>query len=169
MKTRAAVAIQAGKPLEILEVELAGPKAGEVLVEIKATGICHTDEFTLSGADPEGLFPAILGHEGAGSGGSIPDRASPPSKRAITLFRSTPRSAGSVHPVCPAKQIYARRSAQRRAKALCPTAHHASRSADAAFRLCCFCHSCSSRIPDFAHTFLRVSLEVEIGGLMYRY
>ena len=66
MKTRAAVAIQAGKPLEILEVELAGPKAGEVLVEIKATGICHTDEFTLSGADPEGLFPAILGHEGAG-------------------------------------------------------------------------------------------------------
>ncbi|MDW4549674.1 S-(hydroxymethyl)glutathione dehydrogenase/class III alcohol dehydrogenase [Defluviimonas sp. D31] len=66
MKTRAAVAVQAGKPLEIMEVNLAGPKAGEVLVEIKATGICHTDEFTLSGADPEGLFPAILGHEGAG-------------------------------------------------------------------------------------------------------
>ncbi|MBL6427243.1 MAG: S-(hydroxymethyl)glutathione dehydrogenase/class III alcohol dehydrogenase [Maritimibacter sp.] len=66
MKTRAAVATQAGKPLEIMDVNLAGPKAGEVLVEIKATGICHTDEFTLSGADPEGLFPAILGHEGAG-------------------------------------------------------------------------------------------------------
>ncbi|WP_298495548.1 S-(hydroxymethyl)glutathione dehydrogenase/class III alcohol dehydrogenase [uncultured Maritimibacter sp.] len=66
MRTRAAVAIQAGKPLEVMEVNLAGPKAGEVLVEIKATGICHTDEFTLSGADPEGLFPAILGHEGAG-------------------------------------------------------------------------------------------------------
>ncbi|HPE27232.1 zinc-binding dehydrogenase, partial [Albidovulum sp.] len=66
MRTRAAVAVQAGKPLEIMEVNLAGPKAGEVLVEIKATGICHTDEFTLSGADPEGLFPAILGHEGAG-------------------------------------------------------------------------------------------------------
>ena len=66
MKTRAAVAVQAGKPLEITEVELEGPKAGEVLVEIKATGVCHTDEFTLSGADPEGLFPAILGHEGAG-------------------------------------------------------------------------------------------------------
>jgi S-(hydroxymethyl)glutathione dehydrogenase/alcohol dehydrogenase len=66
MKTRAAVAFAAGKPLEIVEVDLEGPKAGEVLVEIKATGVCHTDEFTLSGADPEGLFPAILGHEGAG-------------------------------------------------------------------------------------------------------
>jgi S-(hydroxymethyl)glutathione dehydrogenase / alcohol dehydrogenase len=66
MKTRAAVALEKGKPLQIMEVDLEGPKAGEVLVEIKATGICHTDEFTLSGADPEGLFPAILGHEGAG-------------------------------------------------------------------------------------------------------
>ena len=66
MRTRAAVAIGAGKPLEIMEVNLEGPKAGEVLVEIKATGICHTDEFTRSGADPEGIFPAILGHEGAG-------------------------------------------------------------------------------------------------------
>ena len=66
MKTRAAVAFEKGKPLEIVEVDLEGPKAGEVLVEVKATGICHTDEFTLSGADPEGLFPAILGHEGAG-------------------------------------------------------------------------------------------------------
>jgi S-(hydroxymethyl)glutathione dehydrogenase/alcohol dehydrogenase len=66
MKTRAAIAFQAGKPLEIAEVTLDGPKAGEVLVEIKATGICHTDEFTLSGADPEGIFPSILGHEGAG-------------------------------------------------------------------------------------------------------
>lgn len=66
METRAAIAYQAGKPLEIETVQLDGPKAGEVLVEIKATGICHTDEFTRSGADPEGLFPAILGHEGAG-------------------------------------------------------------------------------------------------------
>ena len=66
MKTRAAVATAAGKPLEIIDVDLEGPKAGEVLVEIKATGVCHTDEFTRSGADPEGLFPAILGHEGAG-------------------------------------------------------------------------------------------------------
>lgn len=66
MRTKAAVATQAGKPLEVMEVNLEGPKPGEVLIEVKATGICHTDEFTLSGADPEGLFPAILGHEGAG-------------------------------------------------------------------------------------------------------
>ncbi|MGB2509414.1 MAG: alcohol dehydrogenase catalytic domain-containing protein, partial [Candidatus Puniceispirillaceae bacterium] len=66
MKTRAAIAFEAGQPLEIVELDLEGPKQGEVLVEIMATGICHTDEFTLSGADPEGLFPAILGHEGAG-------------------------------------------------------------------------------------------------------
>ena len=66
MRTRAAVAYAAGKPLSVEEVNLEGPKAGEVLVEIKATGICHTDQFTLSGADPEGAFPAILGHEGAG-------------------------------------------------------------------------------------------------------
>src|SRR5215217_5566635 len=66
MKTRAAVAWKAGAPLTIETVDLAGPRAGEVLVEVKATGICHTDAYTLSGADPEGLFPAILGHEGAG-------------------------------------------------------------------------------------------------------
>jgi S-(hydroxymethyl)glutathione dehydrogenase/alcohol dehydrogenase len=66
MDVRAAVAYEAGKPLVIETVQLEGPKAGEVLVEIKATGLCHTDEFTRSGADPEGLFPAILGHEGAG-------------------------------------------------------------------------------------------------------
>jgi S-(hydroxymethyl)glutathione dehydrogenase/alcohol dehydrogenase len=66
MKTRAAVAVAAGKLLEIMEVDLEGPREGEVLVEIKASGVCHTDDFTLSGADPEGLFPSILGHEGAG-------------------------------------------------------------------------------------------------------
>ena len=66
MKVRAALATKAGVPLEITTVDLEGPKAGEVLVEIKATGVCHTDAFTLSGKDPEGLFPAILGHEGAG-------------------------------------------------------------------------------------------------------
>lgn len=66
MKTRAAIAYEAGKPLVVEDVELEGPKAGEVLVEIKASGVCHTDEFTRSGADPEGLFPVILGHEGAG-------------------------------------------------------------------------------------------------------
>src|ERR1700749_3640246 len=66
MKTRAAVAFEAKKPLEIVELELDGPKAGEVLVEIKATGICHTDAYTLDGLDSEGIFPSILGHEGAG-------------------------------------------------------------------------------------------------------
>lgn len=66
MKVRAAVAREAGKPLSLETVDLEGPRAGEVLVEIKATGICHTDEFTLSGGDPEGIFPSILGHEGAG-------------------------------------------------------------------------------------------------------
>src|SRR5476649_138764 len=66
MEVRAAVAFEAGKPLSIERVQLEGPKAGEVLIEVKASGICHTDEFTRSGEDPEGLFPAILGHEGAG-------------------------------------------------------------------------------------------------------
>jgi S-(hydroxymethyl)glutathione dehydrogenase/alcohol dehydrogenase len=66
MKTRAAVARAPGQPLSLETIDIEGPKAGEVLVEIKATGICHTDEYTLSGADPEGLFPSILGHEGAG-------------------------------------------------------------------------------------------------------
>ena len=66
MDVRAAVALEAGKPLSIETVQLEGPRAGEVLVEIKATGLCHTDKFTLSGDDPEGMFPAILGHEGAG-------------------------------------------------------------------------------------------------------
>src|SRR5271155_628113 len=66
MKTKAAIAWKAGAPLTIEEVDLEGPRAGEVLIEVKATGICHTDYYTLSGADPEGIFPAILGHEGAG-------------------------------------------------------------------------------------------------------
>src|SRR5450432_3325566 len=66
VKSRAAIAYAPGKPLVIEEVDLEGPKTGEVLVEIRATGVCHTDEFTRSGADPEGLFPAIFGHEGAG-------------------------------------------------------------------------------------------------------
>ena len=66
METKAAVAFKAGAPLSIETVTLEGPRAGEVMVELKATGICHTDAFTLSGDDPEGDFPAILGHEGAG-------------------------------------------------------------------------------------------------------
>src|SRR3546814_15040891 len=66
MKTRAAVAFEAKKPREIVELDLEGPKAGEVLVEIMATGICHTDAYTLGGFDSEGIFPSVLGHEGAG-------------------------------------------------------------------------------------------------------
>lgn len=66
MKSRAAVAWEAGKPLVIEEIDVAGPKAGEVLVQIVATGVCHTDAYTLSGKDPEGLFPSVFGHEGAG-------------------------------------------------------------------------------------------------------
>jgi len=66
MDVRAAIAHQAGAPLTIETVQLDGPRAGEVLIEVKATGLCHTDEFTRSGADPEGLFPVIFGHEGAG-------------------------------------------------------------------------------------------------------
>ena len=66
MKSRAAVALEAGKPLELVEIDVEGPKAGEVLVKMAATSVCHTDAFTLSGADPEGNFPAVLGHEGAG-------------------------------------------------------------------------------------------------------
>ncbi|GGY00070.1 S-(hydroxymethyl)glutathione dehydrogenase [Litchfieldella qijiaojingensis] len=66
MKSRAAIALEAGKPLELTEIDVEGPKAGEVLVQIKATSVCHTDAYTLSGADPEGLFPSVLGHEGAG-------------------------------------------------------------------------------------------------------
>ena len=66
VESRAAVAIQAGKPLEVTTINVDGPREGEVMIEIKATGVCHTDAFTLSGADPEGIFPAVLGHEGAG-------------------------------------------------------------------------------------------------------
>ena len=66
MKSRAAVAFAPGQPLQIVEIDVAPPRAGEVLVKILATGVCHTDAFTLSGDDPEGVFPAVLGHEGAG-------------------------------------------------------------------------------------------------------
>ena len=66
MKTKAAIAFEAGKPLVIDTIDLEGPKEGEVLIEIKSTGVCHTDAYTLSGKDPEGIFPSVLGHEGAG-------------------------------------------------------------------------------------------------------
>jgi S-(hydroxymethyl)glutathione dehydrogenase/alcohol dehydrogenase len=116
MRTRAAVATQAGKPLEIMDVNLDGPRAGEVLVEIKATGICHTDEFTLSGADPEGLFPAILGHEGAGVVLEVGEGVTSlkPGDHVIPLY--TP-SAGNANTACTRRPTSARRSARPRARA----------------------------------------------------
>jgi len=124
MKSRAAVAFEAGKPLEIVEVDLQSPKDGEVLVEIKATGICHTDAFTLSGDDPEGAFPAILGHEGAGivrevgkgvTDLEVGDHASSP---------STSLNAGPANIVCILKPISAKACGRRKDKALCRMVHH---------------------------------------------
>ena len=117
MKTKAAVAYEAGKPLVVETVDLEGPRAGEVLVEIKATGICHTDEFTLSGADPEGLFPAILGHEGAGVVVDVGPGVTSAARRATTSFRSTRRNAGSANTASRARPISAQRSARPRARA----------------------------------------------------
>ena len=117
MKAKAAIAFAAGKPLEIVTVDLAGPKAGEVLVEIKASGICHTDEFTRSGADPEGLFPAILGHEGAGvvvdvgPGVTLAQEGRP---RDPALYA---RNAASASPASRTRPICAPRSARPRARA----------------------------------------------------
>ena len=117
MKTRAAVAWKAGKPLTIEDVDLEGPRAGEVLVEVKATGICHTDYYTLSGADPEGLFPAILGHEGAGVVVEVGAGRDDAASRATTSSRSTRPNAGSASSACRARPTCARRSARRRAAA----------------------------------------------------
>ena len=107
MDVRAAVAFEAGKPLEVTTVQLEGPRAGEVLVEIKATGVCHTDEFTRSGADPEGIFPAILGHEGAG----VVVDVGP----GVTSFRSTRRNAASASTASTRKPTCASRFAPPRA------------------------------------------------------
>ena len=116
MKTRAAVAWKAGAPLSIETVELDGPKAGEVLVEIMATGICHTDAYTLSGADAEGIFPSILGHEGAGIVREVGAGVTSV-KPATTSSRSTRRNAGSANPACRGGPISAPPSAPPRAKA----------------------------------------------------
>ena len=117
MKTRAAVAWEADKPLSIEEVDLDGPKAGEVLVRIVATGVCHTDAFTLSGADPEGMFPVILGHEG---GGIVQEVGSGVTSvkagdHVIPLVHARMRRPASS--ACPARPTYARESASRRARA----------------------------------------------------
>ena len=122
MKTKAAICYAAGKPLEIVTVDLDGPKAGEVLIELKATGVCHTDEFTRSGADPEGLFPVILGHEGAGIVVDV-------GPGVTTAQERRPRHSAvhaGVSPVqvlhCPRRPIYALGFAPRRARASCRTA-----------------------------------------------
>ncbi len=113
MKTRAAVAFEAKRPLEIVEVDLEGPRAGEVLVEIMATGLCHTDAYTLDGLDSEGLFPSILGHEGAGIvrevGAGVTSVAV--GDHVIPLY--TPNAA-SVSRACRARPTCAPRSARRR-------------------------------------------------------
>ena len=115
MKTRAAVAFEAKKPLEIVEVDLEGPKAGEVLVEIMATGICHTDAYTLDGFDSEGIFPSILGMKARASCARW-DRALPACSRAIMSSRSTRPNAASAKAASVARPTYAPRSARRRAR-----------------------------------------------------
>ena len=116
MKTRAAVAFAPKQPLEIVEVDLEGPKAGEVLVEIMATGICHTDAYTLDGFDSEGLFPSILGHEGAGIVREIGPGVTSV-KPATTSSRCTLPNAASVSRASAARPTSAPRSARRRARA----------------------------------------------------
>jgi S-(hydroxymethyl)glutathione dehydrogenase/alcohol dehydrogenase len=116
MDVRAAVAFAPGKPLEVVTVQLDGPRDGEVLVEIKATGVCHTDEFTLSGADPEGLFPSILGHEGAGVVVEIGAGVTSVKKGDHVIPLTRPNAA-IVRPVSHAKPTCAQPSAQPRAKA----------------------------------------------------
>ena len=112
MKSKAAIAFSAGQPLSIDEVDLEGPKSGEVLVEVMATGVCHTDAYTLSGGDPEGLFPSILGHE---VGLKL-------WKLVIMLYRSTPQSAGNANFVFLVKLIYVERSVKHKVRASCPMA-----------------------------------------------
>src|SRR6516164_243535 len=117
MDVCAAVAFAPGKPLEVTTVQLDGPRAGEVLLEIKATGVCHTDEFTLSGADPEGLFPSILGHEGAGV--VVEAGAGVTSVKKVTASSPFTRpNAAIARPACHARPICAPPSAQPRAKCL---------------------------------------------------
>ena len=107
MKTKAAVAFEASKPLEIVELDLEGPKEGEVLVEIKASGICHTDAYTLSGADPEGIFPSVLGHEGAGVVVDV-GKMLPLYLLVITSYPCIPLNVENVNIALILKQIFVR-------------------------------------------------------------
>ena len=128
METRAAIATEAGKPLSIETVTLEGPRDGEVLVEVKSTGICHTDAYTLSGADPEGLFPAILGHEGAG----VVVDCGP----GVTTLKKGDHVIPLYIPECrqckaclSGKRTFAPPSGRHRGKASCPTGLVVSQSA----------------------------------------
>ena len=112
MKTRAAVAWEANKPLTIETIDLEGPKAGEVLVEVMATGVCHTDAYTLSGLDSEGVFPCILGHEGAG----VVVDVGPGVMSLTTSSRSTRPSAAAARPASAARPTSAPPSARPRAR-----------------------------------------------------
>ena len=111
MKVKAAIAFEKAKPLVIDYVDLEGPKKGEVLVEIKSTGVCHTDAYTLSGDDPEGIFPSILGHEGAGIVVEVGDGG-----RMIMLYLYTLLNVVNVSFVYLVKQIYAKLSVKLKAK-----------------------------------------------------
>ena len=128
METRAAIATEAGKPLSIETVTLEGPRDGEVLVEGKSTGICHTDAYTLSGADPEGLFSVILGHEGAGivvdCGPGVTTL-----KKAITLFRIAYQNANNAKHVCRETRTFAPLPGRHRGNASCPAGTVVSQSA----------------------------------------
>jgi S-(hydroxymethyl)glutathione dehydrogenase/alcohol dehydrogenase len=116
METRAAVAHKAGQPLSIETVRLDGPKRARCWSRVKATGICHTDAYTLSGADPEGLFPAILGHEGAGIVVDVGPGVTSVRKGDHVIPLYTPNAA-SAPPACRARPISAPRSAPPRARA----------------------------------------------------
>lgn len=116
IKSRAAVAFAANQPLQIVEVDVAGPQAGEVLVRIIATGVCHTDAFTLSGADPEGIFPVILGHEGGGIVEAIGDGVTSVAMgdHVIPLYT---RNVASANSAPPARPTFARKFVRLKAKA----------------------------------------------------
>lgn len=120
MKSRAAVAFGPGQPLKIVEIDVAPPKKGEVLIKITHTGVCHTDAFTLSGDDPEGVFPAVLGHEGGGVVVEVGEGVTS-LKPGDHVIRSTPQSAASVSSANPAKLTSVRPCAPRRARVLCRT------------------------------------------------